>query len=428
MKHQIIIGTALLLALAVTSLAANTPLDRIVAVVDDEVILDSELQERIESLRVRMGDQGTQLPPEQDLRQQMLEQMINEEVQLQRARRAGLRVSDDEVNQALARIASQNDVTLAQLPDMLASEGIEYGSFREEIRRELIQQQVQQRMLFREVTVSEREVQEFLAEAEAQGDLDAEYQVFHIMIAADSEGDAEETRQARERAQDIRRQLDDGADFAELAIAHSDSRTALEGGDMGWRSGPELPSVFAEQVVDMGEGDIAGPLRTSSGYHLIKLNEARRGDAVMVPERRARHILLSPSEVRLPEAARLKLVELRQRIEDGEDFADLAREYSEDPGSSARGGNLGWQSRGSFAPTFEQALDGLQPGEISEPIETRFGWHIVELMETREQDRTLDARRNQAQQMIRARKAEERMDTWLQQLRDESYIEIRLDG
>jgi len=433
MKQQIIAATALLLApllltLAVPSLAANTPLDRIVAVVDDQIILDSELEERIETLRMRMGDQGTQLPPDRDLRRQMLEQMINEEVQLQRARQAGLRVSDDEVNQALARMASQNNVTLAQLPDMLAAEGIDYSSFREEIRRQLVQQQLQRRMLFRQVTVSEREVQEFLAEAEAQGDLDAEYRVSHIMIAADTEDDAAETRRAREKAQDIHQQLEDGADFAELAIAHSDSRTALEGGDMGWRSGPELPSVFAERVVDMREGGITNPFRTSSGYHILKLNEARRGDAIMVPERRARHILLTPSEVRLPEAAQLQLVELRQRILDGEDFAELAREYSEDPGSSARGGNLGWQSRGTFAPDFEQALDRLEPGEVSEPIETQFGWHIVELLETREQDRTLDSRRNQAQQMIRARKAEERMDTWLQQLRDDSYIEIRLGG
>jgi len=426
MKKISIFTLAMTLMLAIGSLSANTPLDRIVAVVDNEIILNSELEDRIDTLRMRMGDQGTQLPPEQDLRRQMLDQMINEEVQMQRARRAGLRVSDDEVNQALARMASQSGVTLAQLPDMLAAEGIEYRAFRDEIHRELIQQQIQQRMLLRQVTVSEREVQEFLAEAEAQGDLNAEYRVAHIMIGADTEEDADETRQARDKARDIHQQLEDGADFAELAIANSDSRTALEGGDMGWRSGPELPSVFAERVVDMSEGQFTSPFRTSSGYHILKLTEVRRGDPVMVPERRARHILLTPSEVQLPEAAHLKLVDLRRRIEEGEDFADLAREYSQDPGSSSRGGNLGWQSRGTFDPDFEEALDGLEPGEVSEPFQSSFGWHIVELQETRERDRTLDARRNQAQQMIRARKAEERMDAWLQQLRDETYIEIRL--
>ncbi|MEA5445481.1 peptidylprolyl isomerase [Gammaproteobacteria bacterium AB-CW1] len=417
----------LLLASSISLASANEPLDRIVAVVNHEIILDSDLEERIEALRMRM-DPGTQLPPRRVLREQVLEQLINERVQLQRADMAGLRVSDDEVNQALARFAQQQGTTLAELPQLMEGQGMSYASMREQMRQELLQQRVQEQMLYREVTVSEREIQEFLAEAEARGDLDAEYRVSHIMIGMDgSSDDPDVVREARERAENIYEQLQEGADFAELAIAHSESRTALDGGDLGWRPGPELPTAFAERVVDMGAGDVTRPFRTSSGFHILKLNEARRGDPVIVQEHHSRHILLQPSEILLPEQAHLKLVELRRRVvEEGESFADLAREYSQDPGSASLGGDLDWQTFGQFVPEFEEVIEELEPGEVSQPFESRFGHHLVQLIELRERDRTLDVRRNQAQQFIRARKAEERMDAWLQNLRDESYLEIRL--
>ncbi|MDQ2068770.1 peptidylprolyl isomerase [Natronospira bacteriovora] len=429
MRKMMIGGLAALLTLTAFSAAANTPLDRIVAVVNDEVILNSELEERMDTIRMRMGGPGAQMPPEQEFRRQVLDYMIDEAVQLQRGRMGGLRVSDDEVNQALARIASQNNVTLAQLPEVMEAEGLDYATVREQIRRELMQQRVQQRMLHREVTVSDREVQEFLAEMEARGDLDSEYLVSHIMIGTGASDDAEALREAREKAENVHQQLQEGADFGQMAVTHSDSRTALEGGDMGWRAGPELPTVFAERVVGMNAGDITAPFRTSSGYHILKLQDVRRGDQLIVQERRSRHILIRPSEVLLPEQAQLRLVDLRRRIvEEGESFSELAREHSQDPGSASLGGDLGWQTRGQFVPAFDQKLDQMEIGEISEPFQTQFGFHIVQLMETRERDRTLDARRNQAQQFIRAQKAEERMDAWLQKLRDESYIEIRLGG
>lgn len=426
MRQMLIPAMALIIALSTTLAAANTPLDRIVAVVNDEVILSSELDERIELIRQRM-DAQTQLPPRDELRRQVLDQMINEAVQIQRGRQAGLQISDDQVNQAMAQLAERNNTTLSELPRVLEEQGVNYAGIREQVRRELIQQQVQRGMLFREVTVSDREVQEFLAEAESRGDFNNEYHVSHIMIATDSdEGDDDAEQNARDEAAELYQRLEDGASFSELAINHSDSRTALEGGDMGWRQGPELPSVFAEQVVDMEPGEITEPFRTSSGYHILKLEEARRDDPVIVEEFRARHILLQPTEVLLPEQARLKLLSLREQIEEGADFAQLAREHSHDPGSAALGGNLGWQGPGQLVPAFEEKLEELEPGEISEPFESRFGWHIVELLETRDRDRTLEARRNQAQQYIRSRKAEQRMDAWLQKLRDEAYIEIRL--
>jgi peptidyl-prolyl cis-trans isomerase SurA len=430
MRMLILGGLAALLSLTTSLAAAATPLDRIVAVINEEVILHSELEERVDTIRQRMASQSGQMPPRTDqFRYQVLEHMIDEEVQLQLARRIGLRVSDDEVNQALSRMAAQNNTTLAQLPQVLAEQGLDYNQIRDEVRRELVQQRVQQRMLFRDVTVSDREVQEFLAEMEARGDLSSEYRVSHLMIATSSSDDADKLRAAREKANDLYRQLSEGEDFAQLAVAHSDSRTSLEGGDLGWRPGPELPTVFAERVVDMSPGDITEPFRTSSGYHIIKLQEARRGDQVIVQERHSRHILLRPSEVLLPEEVHLRLVDLRrQLVDEGASFSELARTHSQDPGSAALGGDLGWQTRGQFVPVFDEQLDQLEIGEISEPFQSQFGWHIVQLLDTRERDRTLDSRRNQAEQFVRARKADERLDSWVQKQRDEAYIEIRFGG
>lgn len=423
---QILTGTmAFLIALSATLAGAATPIDRIVAVVNEDIILHSELEERIEMIRQQVQP-GTRLPSSDEFRRQVLDRMINEMLQIQRARQAGLEISDDELNQAMANFARRNDTTLDRLPEVLASQGIDYATIREQIRRELIQQHVQQGMLHREVTVSEQEVQEFLAAAEARGDFENEYRVSHIMIASgNNSGDSSE-QEARETARELYQRLENGANFSELAINHSDSRTALEGGDMGWRPGPELPTVFAEKVVNMEAGDITEPFRTSSGYHILKLEDARRSDPVIVQEFRARHILLRPSEVLLPSEARIRLASLREQIQNGADFAELAREHSQDPGSASQGGDLGWQGPGQLVPAFEQKMHELSPGEISEPFETQYGWHIVQLLETRERDRTLDARRGQAQQYIRARKADQRMEGWLQQLRDEAYIEIRL--
>ena len=418
---------ALLLLVTALPATAERELDRVIAVVNDDIILSSELDERLASLRMRMEQQGTPMPPDSQIRGQVLDHLISDRVQLQRARQAGLEVSDDELNQALQQIAAEHGMNLAQLPDALEAQGLDYAIFREEIRRELLQQEVQHQMLFREISVSDREIQEFLAQAEARGELESEYQVAHIMISIPSEEDGEDVTEARRDAERIYGELMEGADFAEMAVTYSDGQQALEGGDMGWRPGPELPSAFAERVVDMEPGQFTEPFRTSSGYHIIKLQDVRRDQEMMVPERRARHILIRPDAINVPEEAQLKLERLRREIEQGADFAELAREYSDDPVSAAEGGDLGWQQQGATAPQFEQVLDNLEEGELSEPFQTQFGWHLVELMETREQDRTSEMRRQQAEQQIRNRKAQERMDGWLAKLREEAYVDIRLD-
>lgn len=420
------LGVLLLMATALP-VAAERELDRVIAVVNDDIILKSELDERLASLRMRMEQQGTRMPPDSQVRGQILDHLISERVQLQRARQAGLEISEDELNQALQRIAAQNNMNLAQLPDALEAQGLDYATFREEIRRELLQQEVQQQMLLRDISVSDREIQEFLAQAEARGELESEYHVAHIMISIPSEEDGEDVTEARREARRIHQELTEGADFAEMAITYSDSQTALEGGDMGWRPGPELPTAFAERVVDMEPGEFTEPFRTSSGFHILKLQDLRRDQEMMVPERRARHILIRPDAITVPEEAQIKLERLRREIQQGADFGELAREHSDDPVSAAEGGDLGWQQRGATAPQFERILDGLEEGELSEPFQTQFGWHLVELVETRERDRTTDMRRQQAEQQIRSRKAQERMDGWLAKLREEAYVDIRLD-
>ncbi len=421
------------LLVGMTFLAASLPalaereLDRIVAVVNDDIILKSELDERLSSIRMRMEQQGTRMPPDSQIQGQVLEHLISEHVQLQRARMAGLEISDDELNQALQQIAQQNNISLRQLPQMLEQQGVDYPSFREEIRRELIQQEVQRQMLHREVTVSDREIQEFLADAEARGDMQGEYLVSHIMISIPSEEESEDVTEARRKAERLHTELGEGADFAELAVTYSEGQQALEGGSLGWRPGAELPSAFASRVVDMEPGEFTEPFRTSRGYHILKLEDLRREDAVVVEERRIRHILIRPDEMTVPEEAQLKLERLRQKLKDGADFAALADEYSDDHVSAADGGEMGWQARGAFVPAFDEALDQLEVGELSQPFQTPFGWHIAEVMEVREQDRTSEMRRQQAEQQIRNRKAQERMEGWLRQLREESFVEIRLD-
>jgi parvulin-like peptidyl-prolyl isomerase len=297
---------------------AVTPIDRIVAVINHEVILASELEERIATIRMQVEEQGTTLPPDSVLRRQVLDRMIDEELQLQRGRSAGVRIPDDELNQALAQIASRNDMTLADLPQALAQQGIDYAGFREQIRRDMILEEVQENMLVREVSVSDREVQEFLAQAEARGQLEAEYEVSHIMLNVSSSARSEEVRDTRDKVRELHRRLQDGGNFAELAMTYSEGRQALEGGSLGWRRGPELPTMFAERVVNMTPGQFTEPFRTSSGFHIIRLDDVRRGNPVVVEER-------LPVRVQLGEHRDLVLRDLHEPTVNGDPHTSLLR-------------------------------------------------------------------------------------------------------
>ncbi|HWP94991.1 MAG TPA: peptidylprolyl isomerase SurA [Gammaproteobacteria bacterium] len=412
---------------------ASTPpagelLDRIVAIVNDDVVTLTELDTEVETIKRQLEEQGRTLPTERLLRRQVLERLILQKLQLQIAERAGIRVSDDQLNQALTRIAQRNGTTLSELPRLVEAQGIAYPIYREQIRRDMIMNEVRRREIERRVLITEREIENQLA---AQREDDAtEYDVSHIYVALSSQADEELVERNRQRAQAIyERVTSPGVSFADIAVAYSDAEDALQGGALGWRKLRELPTIFAERVRAMKPGEVSEPFRSQSGFHIIRLNDVRRGEnRVVVTQNHARHILLRTNELVSDEQARAKLAELRARLLAGEDFASLARQHSEDPGSALEGGDLGWMQAGSFVPEFEERLAALKPGEISEPFRTTFGWHIVQLLERREQDVTEEARRNRAAAEIRARKVEEQTQLWLQNLRESAYLEIRLES
>lgn len=400
-------------------------LDRIVAVVNEGVVLQSELEQQLETVRRGLSAQNVALPPEPILRAQVLESLIMKRIQLQRAERLGMIISDDDLNHSLATIAERNGLTLSQLPGALASQGIDYAMYREEARAEMTIEQLRMRDVAPQITVSRGELERVLA----QGGDNQQYRLNHLLISAPADAPADEVAAAEQKARELVERLRAGTDFGPIAIAHSDVPGVLENrGDLGWRGADELPSLFAEQVVGMVAGATADPVRSASGFHVIQLAEVRGADRVVTNQRRARHILIQPDAVTTEAQARAKIEEIAQRLAAGEDFAALAEAESDDGGTARRGGDLGWNDRGSFVAEFEQKLDTLEPSEVSEPFRTEYGWHIVQLLETREQDTTEEARRNEAAGMLRARKFEEETQKWLRQLRDEAYVEIRLDA
>ena len=401
-------------------------LDRIVAVVNDDVITQSELEAEMAQLQEMLAARGTQLPPEDVFKRQVLERMINTELQLQFARRAGISVSDDRINQAMADIAERNNITLSELPNVMASQGVSYADFREQVRKEMMAAEVRRRIVDDRIAVSPREVEEFIERQAKSGDA-GEYLVGHILIAVPGEAPPEDIEAARERAEDIRQKVVAGAAFDEMAATYSDGQQALEGGSLGWRKLPEMPTLFADVVAGMQKGEISEPIRSGSGWHLVHLTDVRGGqERVVATETHSRHILLKPNALR-DEAATMQFAqELTQRLRAGEDFKALAREHSEDPVSAAQGGDLGWQPPGVFVPRFQEVLDGLQPNEISEPFSSQFGVHIAQVLERRETDFTDNVVQNRAYQTIKSRKSEEQFPLWLQKQRDEAHIDIRL--
>lgn len=400
-------------------------LDRIVAVVNDDVILQSELEQEAHQLRVMIQGRGETVPPRDAFLRQVLDRMIAIELQLQHAKSLGIQVSDDRVNLALTEIAQRNGATLSELPAMLAEEGINYADFRDEIREEMLRTEVQRRAVDDRVTISPQELDEYIERQKRLG-AGEEYLVSHILIAVPGEAPPQEIAKARQRIEAIRQQILDGANFAEMARMHSDGQQALEGGSLGWRKLPDVPTLFTDAVATLAAGEVSGPIRSGSGWHLVYVEDIRGRDRVVATETHARHILLKPNTLR-PKAETLALAhELRERLQAGEDFTALAKEYSEDPASAVQGGDLGWMPPGSFVPRFEEVLDELKPNAISEPFETQFGIHIAQVLERRETDFTENVEKNRAYQAIKRRKAEEQYPIWLQQLHDDAQIDIRL--
>lgn len=427
MFKKLLVATTALLSLSAQADISETGtlLDRVVAVVNDGVVLQSEFDEQLRTIRRSLNAQGVPMPPESILRQQVLESLVLKRIQLQRAERLGLSVSDEELNRTLASIAQRNGIPLSQLPAALAVQGIDYARYREEARNEMVLEQLRMRDVASRVTVSRGEVEQVLQDASNDG---SEYEVYHLLIAVEDDAAESEVEAARNEAAGLAERLRNGDAFGPIAVTYSDTPGVLQNrGNLGWRRIDELPSLFSATVAGMAKGQVSEPIRSPSGFHVIQLNDVRGVDRVVVTQRNARHILIQPTEVLSDEQARQHLQELRQRIEAGEEFDLLAQTESDDTGTARRGGDLGWTSPGTFVPEFEEVLDNLQPGELSPVFRTQFGWHLVELLDTREYDGTDEARRNQAAQMIRLRKIEEETQAWLRQLRDEAYVEVRLD-
>jgi len=406
---------------------AAVELDRIVAIVNDDVVMASELQERLRTVRNQLRQQGTQMPPTSQLKKQVLDRLIMTKLQLQMARNTGIRVDDETLNRTISGIAAENGVSLTQFRDILERDGYSYAGFREDIRNEIMISRLRQRAVENRVSVSEREMENYLANQQFQGETEVEYRLSHILIALPRSPTTRELEKTRQKAEQILDELRADADFSKTAATYSDGQQALEGGDLGWRKAGRVPTLFADTVSNMKKGDISDLIRSSSGYHIIKLTDVRDSEKVVITQTRARHILIRTDELTSEEDAVRRLTQLKMRVQGGDDFAELARGHSNDTVSAADGGNLGWVSPGELVPEFEEVMNSLAPGEVSDPFQTQFGWHIVQVLERREHDSTEDVRRARAREAIRQRKLEEARENWLREMRHDAYVEYRLD-
>jgi peptidyl-prolyl cis-trans isomerase SurA len=401
-------------------------LDRIAAIVNDGLVLKSELDVQISTVQKRLQEQRVELPSQSVLQQQVLDRLVLQEIQLQRAKHVGLTVTDEQLNSALQEIAARNKIPFDQLPTALAAQGVDYKLYRESMRKELTLSTLRQRDVIAHINVSPHELEQYLARQQNAAAND-EFNVSHILLSLPAAATPQQLEEISHKAQDVAVRAGKGEDFGQLAIANSNSQTALDGGQLGWRKGTQLPQFILDLVVKMKPGEVSEPVRTPSGYHIVKLNERRSGEAaVMVNQIHVRHILMKPNELDDDETVRQKLAKLRDRIEKGESFAGIASTASEDPGSAPDGGDLGWSGPGTFVPEFDKAIADLKDNEISEPFKTRYGWHIVQMLGTRTYDSTDDVRRQKAFAAIRESKADEETELWLRRLRDDAFIETKM--
>ncbi len=401
------------------------PLDSIVAVVNDDIITSTELSAEVQRVSQELRRRNTQAPSLDVLQKQVLERFVNRRIQLQIAKSANIVVDDETLNRALTNIAAESNLTLSQFRQVLARDDISFAQFRENIRDEITLNRFYQRQIDSRVSVSDADIAAFLETQQTQGNISIEYQLGHILIATPENASADEVTSAREQAEVIVARLAQGTDFSETAVAESDGSTALDGGNLGWRGANELPTLFAPVVPSMTKGDISNVIKSTSGFHIIKLLDTRDTDTQIVEQTQARHILVANRDRSVDEALVFAQA-LHQRLVNGEDFALLAKEHSDDLGSGKEGGNLGWVNPGATVAPFEKAMNTLAAGEMSEPIETQFGWHIIHVSNRRDFDATETAKKNRARNTLRQRRIEAERRTELRRLRDEAYVELRL--
>lgn len=398
-------------------------IDRIVALVEDDVILKSELDQAIDNIQRQVEARGESLPPRNVIEEQMLERLIMTRLEVLRAEATGIRVSDADVDQALNDVAQQNNLSLSQLRSALEAEGMAFEEFREEIRNEMLTSRLRRRIVESMDEISPTEVDIMLASDQVGGE---EYLLSQIVITVPESADPDEVEEARRRAEEVLERVEDGMEFSAAAISYSQGPGALEGGDVGWRNLRAMPQMFAEAIQDRSPGEVSDIIRTPAGFVIIKVRDVREQSEVIVQEYRARHILIEPSELVTPEDAERQIHDIHERIEQGEDFGELARRFSNDQSSSNQGGLMDWFQAARYGQEIQRVLEELEVGELSEPFQSRMGWHILELVDERQADRTEEALRAEARERLRQQKGEEEVERFLRQLRAESFVEKRL--
>ena len=401
-------------------------IDRVVAVVDSGVIMESQLNSRVEEILIRLKNDKAELPPLNLLEEQVLDRLIIEEIQLQIADRAGIKISDSELNQTLSRVSSQNNLSLEEFRLKLEAEGTSYKSFRDTIKKELIIQRVQRGKVGAKIDISEQELENFINSEEGRTQLAEQYNVQHILLSVKSGLSEIEIEAIEDEAVSLLERLENGESFEKLAASYSAGQKALEGGFLGWRTSAELPSLFAEVVSGLTVGEVAQPVRSGAGFHILKLTDKRGNTVKFLDQTLARHILIQPSEIRTENQAEVLINDIYKRLKEGEDFKQLARQFSEDPGSKMDGGELGWSNPGDYDPAFEMTLNATEIGQLSEPIKSSFGWHIIEVMDRRNEDVSQEEQKNRAYQIIFKRKFDQELQSTLIELRAEAYVDIKL--
>ena len=414
---------ATLATLSLVSQAQMQTLDKIIAIVDDDIIMQSELSSRVGVIKLQ--SKGMRLPPDSILQEQVLEKLINENIQMQMAERSGLRISDQQLNQTIENIAKQNGMSLKKFQKALEKDGIKYAQAREQIRRERIISEVQRYRVGNKIQISEQDIDGFLNSVRGKKATAEEYRLGHILIQVPSQASREQLKKAKNKAANLVKKLRKGADFSQTAVANSEGRNALKGGDLGWRKEAELPSLFSDVAPSLKKGQVSDPIRSNSGFHIIKVSDKRGGVTKQVKQTRARHILVQKNEIR-SEADSKKLADaLYKRIKKGEDFITLAKEFSDDPGSKVNGGDLNWINDGDMVPSFEKTMKATKKGQTSKPFKSRFGWHILQVTDYRNKDMGQEIQRNQARQLLYSRRFEEELPVWLRQIRSDAYVEIK---
>lgn len=420
-------GTFLNTGIALAEDEEIQKIDRIVAVVDQVVITENELIDRIQTVRSQLEKQGGNVPPMDVLQKQILERLINDRLLLQYAAQTGIRVDDTQLDKTVERIAEQNKLSVPEFRTALEQEGISYRKFREDIRNEIVIARLREREVENRVNVTEAEIDNYLTTQSARGDVQDEFEIGHILVRTPEDGSPEELQKLKEKAEQALQALQGGTNFAEVSARYSDAPNALEGGSLGWKTSSQIPDLFNEALKGMQPGEVSPILRSPNGFHILKLTDRRGSTSPLVVEQtKLRHILIKLSEIVSESDAQQKMTMIKERLDHGSDFAELARQYSEDASANS-GGDLGWVNPGDTVPQFEKAMNLLAPGEISEPVRTPFGYHIIQVQERRKQDMTQEAARFKARQEIRTRKAEEAYDDWVRELRDRAYVELHLE-